>query len=483
MIQSKGTAKIGNLFGPIVSIWFLSISLLGINQIFQHPQILQAFNPLNMLTFIQTHELHTILFFLGSVMLVVTGGEAMYADMGHFGRTPIRISWFSIVYPSLVLNYLGQGAYLLSHKEIIGENIFYSMVPSWGLYPMVILATMATIIASQALISGAFSLTIQAIQLGLLPYMKVIHTHEEQKGQIYIPFVNWALYIGCVLLVVTFKSSTNLASAYGLAVSGVMLVTSLGMIMISHYYWKWSWFKTLALWIPLACIDGIFLTSNSIKIFSGGYIPLIIGFGVLIFMQTWEWGRKHVTDTFEKLKNYKVADLVRIKKENDSVLPRSIVLMTKQPLERLEDSSPYMQLFLDRYGILPEHLLFLYVEVTDQPHNYQDRYEIISFYQHIDKGSILSVKAKYGFMEDIDVELLLRDLAKHKAIPIEEDPREWLIHAVHERILRGEFKSIVDKMRYILFIMIHRVTTHADTYFNLGRRNKLTIEILPVYIH
>jgi KUP system potassium uptake protein len=220
-----------------------------------------------------------------------------------------------------------------------------------------------------------------------------------------------------------------------------------------------------------------------LKLLSGGYIPLLIGLGVLIFMQTWEWGRKHVTNTLEKLNDDTVADLIRIKKENNTVVPRSIVLMTKQPLEKLEDTSPYMQLFISRYGVLPKHLILLNVDVIDIPHAHDNRYTITKFYEDENKGSIVAVKANYGYMEDIDVELLLKDLAKQKEINIDENPRDWLIHAVHERVLRGEFKSSLDKMRYILFIMIHRVTSHADTYFNLGRKNKLTIEILPVYIH
>ena len=223
LIQSKGTAQVGKLFGPVISVWFVAIGTLGLLQIIKYPAILGAVNPAYAYWFITHTPLHSLLMVLGSVMLCVTGGEAMYADMGHFGRSPIRISWFGLTYPALILNYFGQGAFLLSGQTPIAGNIFFSIVPTPILYPMVLLATMATVIASQALISGGFSLFTQAVGLGLLPRTKINHTHEEHIGQIYVPFVNWALYIGCVALVFMFRSSSALAAAYGLAVSGVML--------------------------------------------------------------------------------------------------------------------------------------------------------------------------------------------------------------------------------------------------------------------
>lgn len=249
-IQSKGTGKVGSVFGPIMLVWFFSIGALGLYHLLQYPAILAAIDIRHGINFILSHDVRTIFLILGSIMLVITGGEAMYADMGHFGKFPIRISWYTIAYPALLLNYFGQGAYLLSGKEIIQQNIFFSMVPSFLLIPMVVLATAATVIASQALISGAFSLASQGISLGLFPYLPTKHTHHEHEGQVYIPFVNWSLYIGAVLLVVIFQSSSRLASAYGLAVSGDMIVTTIGLIVVAKELWKWKPWAVAGLFIP-----------------------------------------------------------------------------------------------------------------------------------------------------------------------------------------------------------------------------------------
>ncbi len=484
LVQSKGTAKVGAIFGPIMVIWFATIGLLGFSQIVGNPAILAAFNPMYALQFFTTHPIHQILLALGSVMLVVTGGEAMYADMGHFGRSPIRISWFALTYPALILNYLGQGAYLLSSNEILGHNVFFSMAPSWALYPLVVLATMATIIASQALISGAFSLAQQGIQLGLLPYMKVMHTHEEHHGQIYIPFINWSLYAGCIALVVIMQKSSNLAAAYGLAVSGVMLATSISMIAIAHYLWKWSWGKTLLLWIPLAAIDVMFLAANSLKLFHGGYIPLVVALVILVIMTTWEWGRNHITSAFAEIsQKISLKDIIALKKSQTDMIPKSFVVFTKNPITKLTDTSPALKLLVDRYGILPQHLVFLNVEITHEPHMHDKRYEVKTFFNDRKKGSVAAVKMHFGYMEDMKVESMLEGLAKHKEIHLESDHRNWRLHALHERVVRGDFDSLLNKIRYFIFKIIHKNAIHADYYFGLGRENKLTIEILPVYIH
>ncbi len=482
-IQSSGTSKIGKLFGPIVSVWFIAISILGIRQILLHPSILQAFNPVYAYMFLTSRDLHTILLVLGSVMLVVTGGEAMYADMGHFGRGPIRLSWFALVYPALLLNYLGQGAYVLSGNEIIGHNIFYSMVPKTFLIPMVILATLATIIASQALISGAFSLITQAISLGLMPYTKVVHTHHEHEGQIYVPFVNWALYIGCVLLVIGFQSSTKLASAYGLAVSGVMFVTSISMILIAINLWKWNKLAAFGLFIPLALVDFVFLSANSLKLLEGGYIPLGIGLIILLVMRTWEWGRRHTLDEFSNYPTMTMNELISFKKDTAEFLPRTIVVMTPTPVESVQDKLPTLkQMFFDRYGLLPKDLILLTVVMKREPHIHEDRYEVKNFYSDEKKGSITGVKVNFGFMEDPNVETIMDDLAQHHKINIEEDHSKWLIHAMHERILPNEITSKLKKIRFEIYDFMLRNTESADEYFGLGVNQALTIETIPVTI-
>ena len=291
-VQIKGTSGIGRVFGPILIVWFIVLAILGAYQIVHHTEILQAFNPVHGLMFLMRVGLFKALLVLGALILVVAGGEAMYADLGHFGALPIRTSWFTLVYPALLLNYLGQGAYLLSGAPIVGGKIFYSLVPPALLYPMILLATAATVIASQALISGAFSLALQATALGLFPRLQVLHTHHSHAGQIYVPFINWALYVGCIVLVITFGSSYALGAAYGLAVSGVMLITSLAMFPVSRLCWGWGTVATGLLWGTLTMINGSFLLANSFKFLEGGFVPLSIGIAVFVIMATWRWGAR-----------------------------------------------------------------------------------------------------------------------------------------------------------------------------------------------
>ncbi|HSW47465.1 MAG TPA: KUP/HAK/KT family potassium transporter [Candidatus Saccharimonadales bacterium] len=484
LIQSKGTASVGKVFGPIVIVWFVSIGLIGFSELIQVPQILQALNPMYAINFLLHNDIRTVFLTLGAVMLAVTGGEAMYADMGHFGKAPIRISWFSLVYPALILNYLGQGAFLLSGKSIVENNLFYSMVPSMLILPMVILATCATVIASQALISGAFSLSAQGISLGLFPYLPVIHTSSEYEGQIYVPFVNWALYIGCIILVVMFKTSGHLASAYGLAVSGVMLVTSLAMVQIARHYWKWSPFRALLLFVPLICIDSLFLTANLVKIIDGGYIPLMIGFALLIIMTTWQWGRARVSTAFRSYPSMTVGELINIKKNSNTFLPRSIIIMSPELIDSFEDKLPALkQMFWERYGMLPQHLIFLTVAIKKTARvKHDNRFLVTKLFEQKEKGSVTSVQVNFGYLEDPNVEKVLESLAAHKEISIDADPKEWLIHVVHERVRFSKEKGTWDKMRFYLFRYLLRNTFSADHYFGLGRTNNLTMEVLPVSI-
>ncbi len=483
LVQKKGTAKVGSVFGPIVIIWFISITLIGLTQLLHTPSILAAINPIYAVKLIMSNSIHNIFLVLGSVMLVVTGGEAMYADMGHFGRLPIRLSWTSIVYPSLLINYLGQGAYMLSGQHVVGNNIFYSMVPSWGLIPMVIIATLATVIASQALISGAFSLAQQAVSLGLFPYLKIVHTHHAHEGQIYVPFVNYSLYVGCVLLVLKFQSSGNLAAAYGLAVSGVMLVTSLAMILVAHHYWKWSMAKTLALFIPLSLIDLTFLSANSLKVFEGGYIPLAIGICLLIILKTWQWGRKKITDTYLKYPSLSVADIIKIKKETSAYLPRTIVFMTPQKIEHKSDIIPAIkQMFWERYGLLPQNLIFLTVQIQKDPYIHSNRYEVNNLYEDPKKGSILGITLNYGYMEEQNVEASLSRLSEQIKEIIHDDYKNWTIHILHERIQPVNRQTWFVKLRYALFKFMLKNSDSADYFFGLGKQQPLSIEVIPVRI-
>jgi KUP system potassium uptake protein len=483
MIQQFGTHKIGSLFGPIITVWFFSIGLIGLSHIVANPSILQAINPIYAFQFFMNHSIHTIFIVLGSVMLVITGGEAMYADMGHFGKKPIRISWFTLVYPALVLNYFGQGAYMISGNEVIANNIFYSMVPKMLLFPMVILATLATIIASQALISGAFSLISQAISLGLLPFVKVIHTHKDHRGQIYIPSVNWFLYIGAVTLVLLFQSSSRLASIYGLAVSGDMFITSLAMIAVSHYLWRWSLPKSLLVFVPLALIDLSFLSSNSLKLLEGGYIPLGISLVVLLVIQSWQWGRSQIAKTFDTHRKGMVKDLINMKEQKlYPEIPKSYIFMTPRK-KTLNDHMPaLMNIFIDRYGALPKHIIFLTVRIEKNPYvEKANRYSVTNFgnvgWEH---DTLASVIVRFGFMEDPNVENVLQELADHHEILIDTDKHKWLIEVMHERVYVNNVQGFFPRLKAGIFMFISQFADTADHYFKLGDNEPLAIEVVPV---
>jgi KUP system potassium uptake protein len=288
-VQKRGTSGIGRFFGPITLVWFLTIAALGVAQIVDHPEILGALSPLHALRFMWQQP-GTTFIILGAVVLCVTGAEALYADLGHFGKRPIRLAWFMVVMPCLTLNYFGQGALLLARPEAV-KNPFFNMAPDWLLLPLVGLATMATVIASQALITGAFSVTKQAIQLGYLPRLKILHTSVRHTGQIYMPFVNWSLFAAIVLAVVMFKSSTNLAAAYGIAVTLDMLINTVLNFFVIRYSWKYPLWLCVAATGFFFVVDLAFFSSNLLKLFAGGWFPLLIGGAVFTLMMTWKQGR------------------------------------------------------------------------------------------------------------------------------------------------------------------------------------------------
>ena len=293
LVQKRGTGGIGRFFGPLTLLWFFCIAGLGVSHIVTHPEILAALGPQHAVRFM-LNQPGTTFIILGAVVLCVTGAEALYADLGHFGKRPIRLAWFGVVMPSLTLNYFGQGALLLADPSAV-SNPFFRMAPSWALLPLVLLATVATVIASQALISGAFSVTKQAIQLGYLPRLHLRHTSVRDTGQIYIPFVNWALFVAIVLAVVMFKSSSNLASAYGIAVTLDMLITTVLTFFVIRYGWRYPLWLCVVATGAFFLIDLAFFSSNLLKLFQGGWFPLVIGIAVFTLMMTWQRGRELVS--------------------------------------------------------------------------------------------------------------------------------------------------------------------------------------------
>jgi KUP system potassium uptake protein len=298
VFQKRGTGKIGMVFGPIMLLWFTTIALLGIVEIVKVPTVFKSISPLYAFEFFTTHSYRGLIV-LGSVFLVVTGGEALYADIGHFGKQPIRLAWFAFVLPALLLNYFGQGALLISNPKNI-SNPFYLLAPPWGLYPLVVLATAATIIASQAVISGAFSLTRQAVQLGYLPRLKILHTSPEEIGQIYVPLINWVLFTGTIGLVLGFHSSKNLAGAYGVAISTLMVVTTVLMLFYVRAQLGWGRVTALAVTIPFLIVDLAFFGANILKVRQGGWFPLLVGGIVYLLMTTWNQGRAILRERFKK---------------------------------------------------------------------------------------------------------------------------------------------------------------------------------------
>jgi len=289
MFQRKGTASVGALFGPVMLVWFLTLAVLGVVNIMEEPAVLQAVNPLYAVNFFVEHRWHAFLA-LGAVVLAVTGGEALYADMGHFGRMPIRAAWFFFVLPALLLNYFGQGA-LLIHTPAAVENPFYLLAPAWALYPMVALSTVATVIASQAVISGAFSVTRQAMQLGYCPRLEIQHTSEREIGQVYLPAINMALLAAIIALVLGFRTSSNLAAAYGIAVTGTMAIDTVLAVVVARHLWGWGWLRSGVVAVSFLVVDLAFFSANAVKIPQGGWFPLVVAVMVFTLLATWKRGR------------------------------------------------------------------------------------------------------------------------------------------------------------------------------------------------
>jgi KUP system potassium uptake protein len=399
-VQKRGTSGIGRFFGPITVTWFLAIAALGVAQILTHPEILQALSPHHALLFMFRNPVTTFVI-LGAVVLCVTGAEALYADLGHFGKRPIRLAWFSIVMPALTLNYFGQGALLLARPEAV-KNPFYMMAPDWALVPLVVLATLATVIASQALITGAFSVTKQAVQLGYLPRLNVQHTSVRDTGQIYIPAVNWGLFVAIVLAVVMFRSSSNLAAAYGIAVTLDMLITTILTFFVIRYSWKYPLWLCVAATGWFFIVDFAFFTSNLLKLLQGGWFPLAIGGAIFTLMMTWKQGRQLLAD---KLK----ADSIDLKSFLEAVFvsPPTRVEGTAVFLTAESGSVPNALLHnLKHNKVLHDHNLFVTVRHHEVPWIGMDRRVEIDPLGH----DCWQVVVHYGFKNDPDVPSALQQI-------------------------------------------------------------------------
>lgn len=392
--QYHGTAKIGRYFGPIILVWFITLAILGGVRILQNPMVIRAINPYYAFEFFN-HTGWTGYALLGGVFLVVTGGEALYADLGHFGKSPIRLGWFGVALPGLLLNYFGQGAYLLKFPDAI-VNPFYSIAPSWFSYPLLILATMATIIASQAVISATFSLAKQAVLLELYPRIAIVQTSAKEKGQIYVPQMNAILAIGTLLLVITFKSSSALTHAYGIAVNLVMLGVTIMVMHVVHTRWKWSMLKVVSVFSLFLFIDLAFLGANIQKIISGGWVPLLFAMVCAFVMITWQQGMEYLRSSFymgkTDLKN--IVDQLSHQKLN--YLPNSTAIFIADPYDK---SGGGLLHYFKLNRIMPEHTLIVSITVENHPYVLKgQRYELIQL-----GNDIYRLILNFGFMDEINI--------------------------------------------------------------------------------
>ncbi|WP_029527264.1 potassium transporter Kup [Polaromonas glacialis] len=452
-VQKHGTAGIGKFFGPITIVWFAVLAILGVSQIVTHPEILLAINPYYALTFMWNNP-GTTFIILGAVVLCVTGAEALYADLGHFGKKPIRLAWFSVVMPSLVLNYFGQGALLLSNPEAV-KNPFYLMAPDWALIPLVGLATLATVIASQALITGAFSVTKQAIQMGYLPRLRIEHTSVRDTGQIYMPFVNWGLFVTIVLAVVMFRSSSNLAAAYGIAVCTDMLITTVLTFYVIRYGWKYPLWLCIAATSVFFAVDFAFFASNLMKLFAGGWFPLVIGGAVFTLMITWKEGRRLLN---EKLR----VDAIDLPSFLDAVFvspPQRVegtaVFMTAEP-----GIVPNAMLHnLKHNKVLHEQNLFVTVVNHEVPWIGMDKRLQVESLGH----DCWQVNVHYGFKNDLDLPRALQQI-KNRGCQLEPMTTSYFLSrdTVIPTIGTG-----MSQWREKLFAQMHHNASGAADFLNL----------------
>ena len=452
-VQSRGTASMAAFFGPIMMFWFAAIAAAGIWHIGQSPKVLLAFNPWYGVNFLLHHGIIGF-YTLGAVFLVVTGAEALYADLGHFGRGPIRIAWLVIVLPALLLNYFGQGALVLANPKAV-ENPFFLLFPDWALLPMVLLATVATVIASQAVITGAYSLTRQAIQLGLLPRFEIRHTSEALFGQIYMPRVNTLLLIGVLLLVALFRSSSALASAYGIAVTGTMVVTGMMAIVVIWRVWNWSLVAALALMLPFVLIDFIFLSANLLKIFEGGWMPLALGTIVMAVMYTWRRGSRLLFEKTRRLETPLESLVKSLEKKPPARVPGTAVFLTSDPV-----SAPTALLHsLKHYKVLHEKNVILTIETADAP-----RVDPAERVRIEPVGKTFSrVVLRFGFMETPNVPKAL-GIARKLGWQFDIMSTSFFLS---RRSLKPAADSGMPRWQDRLFIGLSRVANDATDYFQI----------------
>ena len=454
-IQSHGTGKVGAFFGPVTVVWFVAIATLGVVQLVKNPAVFAALRPAYAVDFLFAYPLAGFLV-LGAVFLALTGGEALYADMGHFGKKSIRIAWLGLVFPALLLNYFGQAAFVLANPAAI-KNPFYLMVPEWGLYPMVALATCATVIASQAVISGAFSMTRQAIQLGYIPRLEIMHTSERSIGQIYLPFVNWILFIAVAMLVLGFENSDNLANAYGIAVAATMVIECILAMVVARLIWKWQPVSVALVIGSMLLVDGAFLASNAAKFFSGGWFPLLIGLAVFTLLMTWKRGR---TLMFRRLSEQGIP--LKPFLEGLEAHPPQKVQGTAIFMTSTVDAVPHALLHnLKHNKVLHVQTVFLTVISHDVPMvPVEDRVQ----FERLLNG-FYKLEAWYGFKEQPDIDEILNACRVRYGVSF--DVMDTSFFLSRETVIPTSDVPGMALWRDHLFAWMTRNATRATDFFNI----------------
>lgn len=515
-VQRKGTHKIGKIFGPLMIVWFITIGGLGLAQILHHPAILSALDPVYAAEFVRRVGVPEFLIAMGAIILVVTGAEDLYVDLGHFGKRPIRQGWFYLAYWALILNYLGQGAYLLSGQSVAGGNIFFSLLPhlsiapslaaslpTWAaglivnapIYTMVLLATIATVIASQALITGAFSLASQAMALDIIPRLNIIHTSHQHKGQIYIPAVNWMLLAGCLILIFIFRSSGNLADAYGLAVSGVMISTTSAMFQVARNKWKWGSIRTIMIFGVFMIIDLTLLTATSLKFFTGGYIPVSIGILLFAIVLIWDWGRDLVRGAYVayqahasprdmewlvKVKRHlrQHPEYIEVTRSRRYVeLDRAVVFLVSKPVTSLSANIPLiLRIFMKRHGALPRYIVLLTIVQHKKPFvDIKKRITVTTFDENV-----MSVTAHYGFMQEVDGLDILHLLKQDGYMGL--NLHRCTVEAAEEELFITRGARFIDKLRLRVYLFFKSISPEAYHYFRLDSKPGLSKTIVPIVL-
>ena len=460
MLQRFGTAQVGRLFGPLTLLWFLVLGALGLHSILQTPLVLQALNPLHALVFAQQHPAAAFVL-LSAVFLAITGGEALYADMGHFGAKPIRLAWYGLVWPALILNYFGQGALLMRSGAAV-QNPFYLLAPEGWLLPLVVLATIATVIASQATISGAYSLTQQAIQLGYWPRMRILHTSDVERGQIYLPTINWLLLAGVVLLVLGFGSSAALAAAYGLAVSGTMVITSLLVLVVAWLRPVQTWRVAILICIALVVLlEVLFFSANLGKLDHGGWLPGLMGLGIFTLLTTWKRGSAWVAEQ-RRSANMRIHKFAAQAYPGICRIPRTAVYLVSNP-NRVSACLFYN---LKHYQALHQQLVFLHVENADIPYiPAAERLLLLGV-----APGIYTVTVRVGFRESTNLQQALQEIAA-LGVELAADKTSFFV----ARTVITTCGKALPRWRCLLFAWMARQAESAASYFNLPAQQVVEI--------